>query len=198
MVQRSARRGGFTLIEVLVVVIIVGILASFAWPSYQRFVERMRMADALALFGTERASQERYILSKHHYTKYWASLDAVPTEVHSPINTDGSGKGYLSSDGTVFYTRGGADLPDNERKPGFAVKFQEFDGGHWFIVAERVGTSWGGYQYTLIRPFDDTRAFCIPELTHPDSVLMCTDFMGVETADELPPDPRPALYAASL
>lgn len=193
MAKRSARCGGFTLLEILVVVVIVAILASFAWPSYQRFIERMRMADALALFGTECAAQERYMLSKHHYTRQWPLLDAVPVEVHSPINTDGSGKGYLSSDGTVFYTRGGAELADEDRKPGFAVKFEVFDGTQWFITADRVGGAWGGYKYTLVRPFDDTRAVCIPDLTHADSVLMCTDFMGVETADELPPDPRPVL-----
>ena len=191
-----SRRGGFTLMELITVIIIVAILATFAWPSYQRFVERMRMADALALFGTERAAQERHILSKHHYTKYWPSLDAVPPEVHSPVNTDGSGKGYLSADGTVFYTRGGADLADEERRPGFAVKFETFD-DKWFITADRVGEAWGGYKYTLVRPFDDTRAVCIPDLTHADSVLMCTDFMGVETPEELPPDPRPALATAS-
>lgn len=184
---------GFTLIETLVVVLIVAILAAVGWPSYQRFIERMRMADALVLIGTERAAQERYRLSKHQYTKYWPKLDAVPVEVHSPINTDGSGKGYLSSDGTVFYTRGGAELDDADRKPGFAVKFEELDGGNWFITADRVGGAWGRYKYTLVRPFEDARTFCIPDLTHEDSVLMCTDFMGVDTPEELPADPRPTL-----
>ncbi len=198
MVDCSFRRGGFTLIELLVMVIIIAILASFAWPAYQRFVERMRMADAITLIGTERASQERYILTKHHYTRKWALLDAAPVEVHSPINTDGSGKGYLSSDGTVFYTRGGASLPDSQRKPGFAVQFQEFDGNRWYIVAERVGASWGGYKYTLVRPFDTTQTFCLPDFEHPDSVLMCTDFTGVDSANKLPSDPRPLLYTSSL
>ena len=65
------------------------------------------------------------------------------------------------------------------------------DGGNWFITADRVGGAWGGYKYTLVRPFEDTRTFCIPDLTHEDSVLMCTDFMGVDTPEELPADPRP-------
>lgn len=193
---KLSRRGGFTLMELITVIIIVAILASFAWPSYQRFVERMRIADVLTLIGTERASQDRHMLTRHHYTKKWASLDAAPVEVHSPVNTDGSGKGYLSADGEVFYTRGGAELPDAERKPGFAVKFEEFD-EKWFFVAERVGSAWGGYKYTLVRPFDNNQAVCVPDLTHEDSVLMCTDFMGVETPDKLPPDPRPDMIAAS-
>lgn len=183
--------GGFTLIEVLVVVIIIAILAAVGWPSYQRFIERMRMADALVLIGTECAAQERYKLSKQQYTQYWPKLDAVPEPIRSSATINGSGRDYLSQDGTVFYTRGGAGLADEERKPGFAVKFEKLDGNKWFMTADRVGSAWGGYKYTLVRPFDDTRTFCIPDLNHADSVLICTDFMGVDTPEELPDDPRP-------
>jgi type IV pilus assembly protein PilE len=46
----SARaRGGFSLIELLVVVTIVGILAAIAYPSYRNQVERTRRADAQAV-----------------------------------------------------------------------------------------------------------------------------------------------------
>lgn len=184
---------GFTFMELVVAVIIVAILASVAWPSYERFVERMRMADALSLFGAELAAQERYMLSKHHYTKRWPVLDAVPPEIHSPTNTDASGSRYLSEDGTVFYTRAGADLPDEERRAGFAVKFEEFGGKDWFMVATRVARKWGGYKYTLVRPFESNQTFCIPDESHWNSVLVCMDFMGVETQEDLPPDPRPLL-----
>lgn len=186
-------RRGFTFMELIVVIIIIAILSSIAFPMFQRAIERMRIGDAVLLFGTELASQDRHALTKHRYTKRWAALDAAPVEVHSPINTDGSGNGYLNYDGTVFYTRGGEGLPNAERKPGYAVEFQEFADNRWYMVATRVGDSWGGYKYTLVRPFDTNQVTCIPNMDHDDSVRVCLDFMGVDSPDQLPSDPRPLL-----
>ncbi|MCG6663272.1 type IV pilin protein [Billgrantia kenyensis] len=43
-----ARQRGFTLLELLIVVAVIGILASIAVPSYQRYVQNARVSDGQA------------------------------------------------------------------------------------------------------------------------------------------------------
>ncbi len=57
--QRNQQRG-FTLLELLMVVIIIAILASIALPQYFRVTERSRTAQALQILASIRGSQLRF------------------------------------------------------------------------------------------------------------------------------------------
>jgi prepilin-type N-terminal cleavage/methylation domain-containing protein len=54
------KRSGFTLLEVLIVVIIIGILAAIALPQYVSTLEKARSAEALTALGSLRSAMDRY------------------------------------------------------------------------------------------------------------------------------------------
>ena len=68
---------GFTLLELLMVVIIIAILAAIALPQYLRASEKSRASEALQVLGALRASEQRYKAQSatQVYTKILADLD---------------------------------------------------------------------------------------------------------------------------
>lgn len=60
---------GFTLIEVMIVVVIVAILAAVALPSYQQYVERSRRVDATESLLRMATLQERFFFQNSAYTQ---------------------------------------------------------------------------------------------------------------------------------
>ena len=59
---------GFTLIEVMIVVVIVGILASIAYPSYRNYVLRTNRAEGAAHIMRVLQAQERHHSQNMAYT----------------------------------------------------------------------------------------------------------------------------------
>ena len=68
MNSSAKKQNGFTLIEVMVVVVIIGILASIAYPSYMEVVRQTRRADAYNALMDIMARQERYFTDNNSYT----------------------------------------------------------------------------------------------------------------------------------
>ncbi|MGR7919950.1 pilin [Zobellella denitrificans] len=57
-IQTSTRQGGFTLIELMIVVAIVAILAAVALPAYQTYTKRAKFSEVIAATGPAKTAVE--------------------------------------------------------------------------------------------------------------------------------------------
>jgi prepilin-type N-terminal cleavage/methylation domain-containing protein len=71
---RGPRRG-FTLVELAVVVVIIGVLAAFGVPRFLESVERSKASEAFGYLAALRSAQERYQAREGSYATSFDDLD---------------------------------------------------------------------------------------------------------------------------
>lgn len=73
-------RKGFTLVEVLIVVIIIGILASIGIPQFAASIEKAKGGEARAGLGHIQTGEKVYYAENEYYTTVKNNLDITLTE----------------------------------------------------------------------------------------------------------------------
>lgn len=86
-VQTTHKKGrGFSLIELMIAVAIIGVLAAIALPAYRDYVIRGQLADAVTGLTTVKADMERYYQDFRTYQAV-TSASATPPCAVSPAPT---------------------------------------------------------------------------------------------------------------
>lgn len=109
--NRRNGRAGFTLVELAVVVVIIGVLAAFGVPRFLQSVERSKASEAFGYLSAVRSGQERYHAREGTYASSTAALDIqAPTPkyftVDEPITAGSTSS--LEDSWTLTLTRKGA------------------------------------------------------------------------------------------
>ena len=109
MLQNRSRKG-FTLVELAVVIIIIGVLAAFGVPRFLDSVERSKAAEAFNYLSAVRAAQERYQVRQGTYCDDITKLDIqMPEPKYFAVGTpEAGGTENLEDSWTLTLTRSGA------------------------------------------------------------------------------------------
>lgn len=83
---------GFSLIELMVVVLIVGILAAVALPNYQKYVMKSRRSDALSALSSVAQAQERWRSNNSSYASTLVQLGQPDRTSHYVLSLGGVGE----------------------------------------------------------------------------------------------------------
>ncbi len=108
------KQKGFTLIELMIVVAIIGVLSAIAYPSYQSYMKKSARADAKVGLSKLADRQERFYLQNNTYT---TAFDSTGMNISSTseegyykftVTSDDLVSGYLLT-ATAISTKSQAD-----------------------------------------------------------------------------------------
>ena len=158
--MKNANKKGFTLIEMLVVVLIIGILAAVALPQYFKAVEKSRSSEALSVMGSISAAMERGRLVSAD-NKYPANLSALDIEFNNANGAAATGTTIDTNNFTITLHGVGAVPSDKS-----------------YVEAVRKGATSG---YKLKRMYYTGKVTCTDSTAEGVSTSgMCTS-LGLQT-----------------
>jgi len=110
MLRKAKDQKGFTLVELAIVIVIIGVLASFGVPRFRDAVERSKAGEAMNYLSAVRASQERYHAREATYAADLTDLDiAIPAPKYFTVAAVAAGStSDIEDSWSLTLTRSGA------------------------------------------------------------------------------------------
>ena len=120
---RNDRRGGFTLVELVITIAIVIILSVISVPIYRGYVDKARMSEGYALLGAILSAQKTYYSEYGNFLRN--SESSGSTSYEQVLNIDARGNKWFS----LFNVGSGEDIAGLEKR--------YFDAGIWIPIEFR-------------------------------------------------------------
>jgi len=121
---------GFTLIELMIVVAIIGILAAVAIPAYQDYIARSQVSEAVSLLGS----------GKTPMAEYYADKGAWPVNASDVMgNTSGKYTGTITIAGSSTTAPGSLTLQATMQPSGINTNIIS---GTVFLATTDGGKNW--------------------------------------------------------
>ncbi|MDN3648272.1 type IV pilin protein [Reinekea marina] len=137
---------GFTLMELVIVVAIIGILAAFSFPQYERYVDRAARSDARAAVIGLAGAMERRFTENNSYCDN-ADIVANGGAVVNDCNLITPDNNVPDTGPPSIYE---ADVPVNN--PNYTLRIEAVSRSNFTVRATRVGRmlndECGDYTYT--------------------------------------------------
>ena len=105
--MRRMKQGGFTLVELMIVVAIIGLLAMIGYPSYAEYIRRANRTEAKNLMMRIAGEQEKFFST---FNRYSGSIngartgDPATSGLNMPDTTQDIRGGVLDANDRAYYT----------------------------------------------------------------------------------------------
>ncbi|WP_281648584.1 pilin [Parendozoicomonas sp. Alg238-R29] len=158
------QQSGFTLIELMIVIAIIGILAAIAIPQYQNYVSRTNVTAAVTTLATNKAGVEEYVLT------YGFFPDNVTAQVDAQADDP-----LVAGDQSVAFVRGQRpeDLGVNQPSNGAII-----------FVPINAANGTGYLEFTFNRGTPEVNGNTVRLTRGVDGNWNCTTIIGAEFVGE--------------